>query len=159
MTDLPRPTALKMSMTNSGLTYLCPLPRSNISPLAGRFSCFPAVLRRELRWMERWSWLTQPGRRGGEERSGAERRAGPGGCRRCAGWLPREDRRRGTGLTQLRHVTSDLSSFFFLNGNTTWLLKRADLAYRSQYKRPGCASSLRNCCWRSKDEEMGQGFM
>lgn len=67
--------------------------------------------------MERRSWLTHPGRRGGEERRGG---AGPGdaggaldGCRVRMGT-------RVHGWKQLRHVTSDFIYYlFFLKGNTT----------------------------------------
>lgn len=73
-----------------------------------------SALHRELRWMERWTWLARPGRRrrGGEEKEGGWARGDAGGavdgCRVRMGT-------RVYGWKHLRHVTSDC----LLKENTT----------------------------------------
>lgn len=87
------PTALTISMTNSGLPYLRPLPRSNVS----RISSFPGASPSRAPLDGALILANTPGEEG---RRGKERRGGlgQGGCRRCAGWPQREDGRKGTRM-------------------------------------------------------------
>lgn len=101
-----RSAADESSDKGPGLSYLAPPPppplHHLVSPSAVPSPRFSLCLRRELRWMERRSWRAHTRGAAGEEEemkrggvgwggSGAE----PGGCRSCAGWLPREDRHNG----------------------------------------------------------------
>ena len=79
-----------------------------------RFDCFPLGFFAKISA----GWSGGPGSHTGEEgRRGEERRggAGSGRCRRCAGWLPREDTHKDTGMeaSASRYVE------FVLKGNAT----------------------------------------
>lgn len=95
-----------------------PLPRSNVTPSAGRFSSFPCGSPPRAP-QDGAAILAHTA--GEEGRTGEERRGGlgQGGCRRCAGWLQREDRHKGARMeaSASRYVGSFF--FFFLKGNTT----------------------------------------
>lgn len=92
MTALPRPMALTISMISPGLAYLCPLSRGAVSP-SPRFSLFPCSSSPRAPLDGAVILAHTPGEEGRRGEGGGG--AGPGACRRCAGWLPREDRHKG----------------------------------------------------------------
>lgn len=81
MTAPPRPAALMISMTKSGLAYLCPLSRCNVSPFAvpsPRFSLFPCGSSPRAP-LDGAAILAHTPGKGGEERRRGSGEAGPGG--------------------------------------------------------------------------------